>query len=260
MQCVAAVHNARLVAVPCCSTMSACTHTHALCVLLDTVTTTAVLPGNDATALCVLCLLTRPLPGTPCRDSRPPSTGSACRFTATLSLAPTSGQRMKQPRSGHSDAGAWPPGAVPEDTSRTLYFARVPPTVPSEEILALFKTCGPVRNLQLYRPWRKARSSKVRAAAAALRHFSVYSAGHSKHTTPVFGRCAGPAVTPNPPPPVSTEQVALHRSPVQVHLLMRLPLAPCPHPPPLLPPPHIARGAAWWSIRMQTGRRLPWNA
>lgn len=102
-------------------------------------------------------------PPSSCRSSRPPGRGRAPRSTPAIILAPTS-LHMKQHRSRHSDAGACPPGAAPENT---LYFARVPPTLPCEEILALFETCGPVRHLQLYRPWCNARSSKVGAGAAA---------------------------------------------------------------------------------------------
>lgn len=43
-----------------------------------------------------------------------------------------------------------------------VFFARVPPTVPYESILALFQQFGTVKSLNLFRPWASAKTSKVR--------------------------------------------------------------------------------------------------
>lgn len=49
------------------------------------------------------------------------------------------------------------------DDARTVYFARVPPTVPKEEILEVFNSfCGPVVRVNLFRPWATAKTHNVR--------------------------------------------------------------------------------------------------
>lgn len=45
--------------------------------------------------------------------------------------------------------------------SNSVFFARVPPTVPYEAIHALFAQFGTVLNLNLFRPWASAKTSKV---------------------------------------------------------------------------------------------------
>lgn len=45
--------------------------------------------------------------------------------------------------------------------SNCVFFARVPPTVPYESIHALFSQFGAVLNLNLFRPWASAKTSKV---------------------------------------------------------------------------------------------------
>lgn len=45
--------------------------------------------------------------------------------------------------------------------SQCVFFARVPPTVPYELIHALFAQFGKVVNLNLFRPWASAKTSKV---------------------------------------------------------------------------------------------------
>lgn len=47
----------------------------------------------------------------------------------------------------------------------SVFFARVPPTVPYEEILELFQEFGNVVSLNLFRPWATAKTSKVRRVA-----------------------------------------------------------------------------------------------
>lgn len=41
-----------------------------------------------------------------------------------------------------------------------MFFARVPPTVPSDGLLALFAKFGTVKHLNLYRRWATAKTSK----------------------------------------------------------------------------------------------------
>eukprot|EP00879_Flechtneria_rotunda_P002428 GHRR01002625.1.p1 GENE.GHRR01002625.1~~GHRR01002625.1.p1 ORF type:complete len:782 (+),score=274.94 GHRR01002625.1:429-2774(+) len=68
---------------------------------------------------------------------------------------------------------------APEDPADkcSVFFARVPPTVPYESILALFQQFGTVKSLNLFRPWASAKTSKgcgivdydnPEAAAAAM--------------------------------------------------------------------------------------------
>jgi RNA recognition motif-containing protein len=44
----------------------------------------------------------------------------------------------------------------------SIFFARFPPTVVAEELLALFKQYGDVVNLNLFRRWATARTTKVK--------------------------------------------------------------------------------------------------
>ncbi len=56
------------------------------------------------------------------------------------------------------------PPQLPEDdgfAGCSVFFARVPPTVPHEAILELFQQYGHVRSLNLFRPWASAKTSKV---------------------------------------------------------------------------------------------------
>lgn len=53
-----------------------------------------------------------------------------------------------------------PPSGNEQD-SCCVFFARVPPTVPYESILALFQQFGTVNSLNLFRPWASAKTSKV---------------------------------------------------------------------------------------------------
>jgi hypothetical protein len=48
-----------------------------------------------------------------------------------------------------------------EQDACCVFFARVPPTVPYESILALFQQFGTVKSLNLFRPWASAKTSKV---------------------------------------------------------------------------------------------------
>lgn len=50
----------------------------------------------------------------------------------------------------------------------SVFFARVPPTVPYESILALFQHFGTVKSLNLFRPWASAKTSKV---GTSMRHY-----------------------------------------------------------------------------------------
>jgi hypothetical protein len=106
--------------------------------------------------------------------STPPPTPTANRWPTThcTSQQPS----MSAPSSGQAATSGGHPRPAPD---RTLYFARVPPCVPEANILALFQICGPVRALQLYRPWASARSSKVGVAVAV------------SHPQPWWAGCAG---------------------------------------------------------------------
>jgi hypothetical protein len=44
---------------------------------------------------------------------------------------------------------------------RTVYFARVPPCVPVEELQQLFASCGDVIEVNLFKPWATSKTSKV---------------------------------------------------------------------------------------------------
>jgi len=47
-----------------------------------------------------------------------------------------------------------------EKCARSVYFARVPPTVEADEIQAIFATCGQVVGINLYKPWATSKTSK----------------------------------------------------------------------------------------------------
>jgi hypothetical protein len=46
--------------------------------------------------------------------------------------------------------------------ARNIYFARVPPCVALDEIKEVFGSCGPIVEVNLFRPWATAKTSKVR--------------------------------------------------------------------------------------------------
>jgi heme A synthase len=48
----------------------------------------------------------------------------------------------------------------PGESSRTLFFARCPPTLPHHELLQLFAKFGHITSFNLYRRWAKAKNSK----------------------------------------------------------------------------------------------------
>jgi hypothetical protein len=52
--------------------------------------------------------------------------------------------------------------------ARTIYFARVPPCVSLDEIREVFGSCGPIVEVNLFRPWATAKTSKVRAHVPVL--------------------------------------------------------------------------------------------
>jgi hypothetical protein len=47
-----------------------------------------------------------------------------------------------------------------EKCLRSIYFARVPPCIPADEIQAVFATCGQVVEVNLYKPWASSKTSK----------------------------------------------------------------------------------------------------
>jgi hypothetical protein len=52
-------------------------------------------------------------------------------------------------------------GVNPAQAGCSVFFARVPPTVPYESIQTLFERFGKVKLLNLFRPWASAKTSKV---------------------------------------------------------------------------------------------------
>lgn len=84
------------------------------------------------------------------------------------------GQEPQQASPGKhdTDQAAEPPKAF----AASLFFARVPPTVPYEAILELFEQFGKVASLNLFRPWATAKTSKVRAASTQL--LAICRQGH----------------------------------------------------------------------------------
>jgi len=79
------------------------------------------------------------------------------------------------PGSHATDQAADPPKAF----AASLFFARVPPTVPYEAILELFEQFGKVASLNLFRPWATAKTSKVRAAST--QRLAICRQGHRVH-------------------------------------------------------------------------------
>ena len=84
-------------------------------------------------------------------------------------------QQEVQPDPAGDAAGAAPavaPGGAGEEgksvatisLGTSLFFARVPPTVEVDAIRALFERYGEVQELNLFRPWATAKTSKVRAS------------------------------------------------------------------------------------------------
>jgi hypothetical protein len=61
-------------------------------------------------------------------------------------------------------AAAADAGDNPIILGTSLFFARVPPTIPYESIMELFAQFGTVLTLNLFRPWATAKTSKVRPA------------------------------------------------------------------------------------------------
>jgi hypothetical protein len=55
-------------------------------------------------------------------------------------------------------------GAVPASSGgkSSFFFARVPPTITHEQLVELFSKYGTVEDLNLFRPFAEAKTSKVR--------------------------------------------------------------------------------------------------
>jgi hypothetical protein len=100
------------------------------------------------------------------------------RFTVATAML----QRAEAADSGSGQGGqaaADQDGNTAEDPeelercARTVYFARVPPCVPVEELEQLFGSCGKIINVNLFKPWATSKTSKVRAVIQQL----VFSRG-----------------------------------------------------------------------------------
>jgi hypothetical protein len=83
---------------------------------------------------------------------------------------------LQAPAAAAGEAGAGSEAAqqslpmAPSDNEQDaccVFFARVPPTVPYESILALFQQFGTVKSLNLFRPWASAKTSKVSTVLAS---------------------------------------------------------------------------------------------
>jgi hypothetical protein len=61
-----------------------------------------------------------------------------------------------------------PPSDDAEACARTVFFARVPPEILVEEILAVFLRAGPVTGISLFRPWVTSNNSKVGVTHGAV--------------------------------------------------------------------------------------------
>lgn len=68
--------------------------------------------------------------------------------------------------------------ATEQSPSNCVFFARVPPTVPYESIHALFSQFGKVLNLNLFRPWASAKTSKVSMRQGMTK--ACHEAGYDK--------------------------------------------------------------------------------
>jgi hypothetical protein len=93
------------------------------------------------------------------------------RFTLAFAMLERPG--VQEPGSGQGQSATDQDGITAEDSeelercARTVYFARVPPCVPVEELEELFGSCGKVVNVNLFKPWATSKTSKVRGAVAA---------------------------------------------------------------------------------------------
>lgn len=74
-----------------------------------------------------------------------------------------------------------------EQDACCVFFARVPPTVPYESIMALFQQFGTVKSLNLFRPWASAKTSKVGTMPVCInQQQQALSQDSSKTSMPLF--------------------------------------------------------------------------
>jgi hypothetical protein len=78
-------------------------------------------------------------------------------------VEPGTGSHTAQEWSSDAAAAA-AAGDNPIVLGTSLFFARVPPTIPYESIMELFAQFGKILTLNLFRPWATAKTSKVRTA------------------------------------------------------------------------------------------------
>jgi hypothetical protein len=88
----------------------------------------------------------------------PAPTATASNSGAISSSSSSSSPAQQQQQQAAVRAYHW----SPEKRACSVFFARVPPSVGSEEVEAVFATAGRVAEVQLYRTFVKCRVSKVR--------------------------------------------------------------------------------------------------